>query len=169
MPAGSHFFYHRSRPVCRWTTPVSPRLAWLISASRWPISRWVGEQKPSRLAYERDSRNGELTCSRQRRLQVQVRLRHGLGPGPRDAYVVWAGLSPVVTWKNLDWTVTQLTTIHNWVPSGMYAPVPRDIVTAETCNRCHDPLALHGSRLVCLQPPATSATIPDWKQLALTS
>lgn len=36
---------------------------------------------------------------------------------------------------------------HHFVPSGMYAPVPRDVVTIETCNgRCHDPLAMHGSR-----------------------
>ena len=36
--------------------------------------------------------------------------------------------------------------IHDWVPSGMYDAVPRDIVTTATCNRCHDPLAQHGSR-----------------------
>jgi len=36
--------------------------------------------------------------------------------------------------------------MQTWVPSGMYEAVPRDIVTTETCNRCHDPLALHGSR-----------------------
>ena len=28
----------------------------------------------------------------------------------------------------------------------MYDAVPRDIVTTATCNRCHDPLAMHGSR-----------------------
>lgn len=36
--------------------------------------------------------------------------------------------------------------VFDLVPSGMYAAAPRDIVTTETCNRCHDPLALHGSR-----------------------
>jgi len=35
--------------------------------------------------------------------------------------------------------------LEHWVPSGMYDPMPRDIVTTETCNgRCHDPLAIHG-------------------------
>lgn len=36
--------------------------------------------------------------------------------------------------------------LYDWVPSGMYDPVPRDVVTTETCNRCHDPLTMHGSR-----------------------
>lgn len=35
--------------------------------------------------------------------------------------------------------------VEHFVPSGSVAPMPRDIVTTETCNgRCHDPLALHG-------------------------
>ena len=35
--------------------------------------------------------------------------------------------------------------LEHFVPSGSAAPVPRDIVTNETCNgRCHDPLAMHG-------------------------
>ncbi len=35
--------------------------------------------------------------------------------------------------------------LEHFVPSGLSAPEPRDIVTTETCNgRCHDPLALHG-------------------------
>jgi hypothetical protein len=37
--------------------------------------------------------------------------------------------------------------VHNFVPSGLYEPMPRDVVTTETCNgRCHDPLAIHGGR-----------------------
>jgi len=36
--------------------------------------------------------------------------------------------------------------LYNWVPSAMYDPVPRDVVTEETCNRCHDPISMHGSR-----------------------
>jgi len=39
--------------------------------------------------------------------------------------------------------------VHNFVPSGMFDPIPRDVVTTETCNgRCHDPLAMHGARYV---------------------
>ena len=34
--------------------------------------------------------------------------------------------------------------IQNWVPTGLFDAVPRDIVTTDTCNRCHDPLQLHG-------------------------
>jgi hypothetical protein len=35
--------------------------------------------------------------------------------------------------------------VDHFVPSGMAEPMPRDIVTTETCNgRCHDPLAIHG-------------------------
>jgi hypothetical protein len=35
--------------------------------------------------------------------------------------------------------------LEHFVPSGASIPVPRDIVTTETCNgRCHDPLAIHG-------------------------
>ncbi|MDT8320953.1 MAG: OmcA/MtrC family decaheme c-type cytochrome [Xanthomonadales bacterium] len=34
--------------------------------------------------------------------------------------------------------------LEHFVPSGNGMPVPRDIVTTATCNRCHDPLALHG-------------------------
>jgi hypothetical protein len=30
--------------------------------------------------------------------------------------------------------------------SDMYDAAPRDVVSTETCNRCHDPLAEHGSR-----------------------
>jgi len=36
--------------------------------------------------------------------------------------------------------------VHDFVPSGMYDPVPRDIVRTDTCNRCHDPLGEHGGR-----------------------
>ncbi len=35
--------------------------------------------------------------------------------------------------------------LEHFVPSGASEPMPRDIVTTETCNgRCHDPLAVHG-------------------------
>jgi len=35
--------------------------------------------------------------------------------------------------------------VYDFVPSGG-VPMPRDIVTTVTCNRCHDPLAEHGGR-----------------------
>jgi OmcA/MtrC family decaheme c-type cytochrome len=33
---------------------------------------------------------------------------------------------------------------YNWVPSGAAVTQVRDVVRTETCNKCHDPLALHG-------------------------
>jgi len=36
--------------------------------------------------------------------------------------------------------------VYNFVPSAASAPMPRDIVTTATCNRCHDPLGEHGGR-----------------------
>jgi len=34
--------------------------------------------------------------------------------------------------------------LDHFIPSGDGVAVPRDIVTTVTCNRCHDPLAIHG-------------------------
>ena len=34
----------------------------------------------------------------------------------------------------------------DFVPSAASAPMPRDVVTTATCNRCHDPLGEHGGR-----------------------
>jgi hypothetical protein len=34
--------------------------------------------------------------------------------------------------------------LKHFVPSGMGEAMPRSIVTTETCNSCHDPLAIHG-------------------------
>ena len=37
--------------------------------------------------------------------------------------------------------------VYNFVPSDTNDPLPRDVVTTETCNgRCHDPLEMHGGR-----------------------
>jgi OmcA/MtrC family decaheme c-type cytochrome len=33
---------------------------------------------------------------------------------------------------------------YHWVPSGAAVTQVRDVVRTETCNKCHDPLALHG-------------------------
>ena len=34
--------------------------------------------------------------------------------------------------------------VYNFVPSGAGEPMPRDIVTTETCNNCHNPISEHG-------------------------
>ncbi|MFC1694825.1 OmcA/MtrC family decaheme c-type cytochrome [Pseudomonadota bacterium] len=36
--------------------------------------------------------------------------------------------------------------VVNFVPSGASDPMPRDVVTADTCNRCHNPMSNHGGR-----------------------
>jgi len=36
--------------------------------------------------------------------------------------------------------------VYNFVPSAAGEPLPRDIVSTSTCNRCHDPLSEHGGR-----------------------
>jgi hypothetical protein len=45
--------------------------------------------------------------------------------------------------------------VYDFVPSGAGMPMPRDVVSTETCNRCHDPLGEHGGRYqevpVCAQ------------------
>jgi len=35
-----------------------------------------------------------------------------------------------------------------FVPDGSSEPMPRDVVDVDTCNRCHDPLAMHGGRYI---------------------
>jgi hypothetical protein len=49
--------------------------------------------------------------------------------------------------RNLDeWDLGQyvVNELEHFIPSGMGTPDPRDVTTTETCNRCHDPLSLHG-------------------------
>jgi len=36
--------------------------------------------------------------------------------------------------------------VVTFVPNGSADPMPRNVVETDTCNRCHDPLAEHGSR-----------------------
>ncbi len=50
-----------------------------------------------------------------------------------------------------DWDLERYSVneIYDFVPSGASEPMPRQVVTTETCNgRCHDPLALHGGGYV---------------------
>ena len=52
-------------------------------------------------------------------------------------------------WPNRNLTEFDLGTqvsnvVYHWVPSGAPVTHVRDVVRTETCNKCHDPLALHG-------------------------
>jgi len=100
----------------------------------------MDEEQKVRLAYERISRNGTLT---------------EVAPGTykyKFDYVYDADMdttNTLVLGGRRDLRDFELdryadNAIQNWVPSGLFDAVPRDIVTTETCNRCHDPLQLHG-------------------------
>src|SRR5207253_8557704 len=52
--------------------------------------------------------------------------------------------------------------VFNFVPNGAKLTVVRDVVRTESCNQCHDPLALHGGSrqqvqlcVLCHQPQTT--------------
>ncbi len=54
---------------------------------------------------------------------------------------------------------------YNWVPSGAAVTQVRDVVRTETCNKCHDPLALHGGSrqhvALCVTCHTPQTTDPD--------
>ncbi len=57
-------------------------------------------------------------------------------------------LGIVATRDLRDWDLERYydNDVYNFVPSGASEPMPRDIVSTETCNRCHAPLGEHGGR-----------------------
>ena len=54
---------------------------------------------------------------------------------------------------------------YSWVPNGSPVTVVRDVVRTETCNHCHDPLALHGGSrrhiALCVTCHTPQTTDPD--------
>jgi len=54
---------------------------------------------------------------------------------------------------------------YSWVPNGSPVTVVRDVVRTETCNHCHDPLALHGGNrrdiALCVTCHTPQTTDPD--------
>jgi len=120
-----------------------------------------GEQKV-RLAYERASRNGTLTSLGDG--VYKYKFDYVMDSDQDTTHTLVLGFRRDLREFDLDRYAAN--DLYNWVPSGIYAPVPRDIVTTETCNRCHDPLALHGSRWLlvaaCTQchNPATYEDVP---------
>jgi len=100
----------------------------------------MGEEQKVRLAYERISRNGTLTSlgdgvykyKFDYMMESDQDTTHSLVLGGRRDL------------REFDLDRYADNAIQVWVPSGMYDAVPRDIVTTDTCNRCHDPLQLHG-------------------------
>jgi hypothetical protein len=102
----------------------------------------AGEEQKVRLAYERTSRNGilEKVCDG----TYKYKFDYVMDSDPDTTHSLVLGF-----YRDLrEWGLNRYAdnAIEIWVPSGMYAPVPRDIVTGETCNRCHDQLGMHGGR-----------------------
>ena len=100
----------------------------------------MGKEQKVSLASERIDRNGTLTS---------------LGKGEYKYKFDYVMISDQDTTHTLalggrrdlrEWGLDRYAdnAIQSWVPSGMYDAVPRDVVTAATCNRCHDPLQMHG-------------------------
>lgn len=57
-------------------------------------------------------------------------------------YIVAAGRRDL---RDFDLERYASSDVVNFVPDGSSDPMPRDVVETATCNRCHDPLAMHGS------------------------
>jgi hypothetical protein len=100
----------------------------------------MGEEQKVRLAYERTSRNG--TLEKVSDGTYTYKFDYVMNSDPDTTHTLVLGFRRDLREWDLDRYVDNA--IQTWVPSGIYAPVPRDIVTAETCNRCHQPLQLHG-------------------------
>ena len=102
----------------------------------------MGEEQKVRLAYERDSRNGTLTT-----LEVgtyMYKFDYVMDSDQDTTHTLVLGFRRDLREFDLDRYAAN--DIQDWVPSGMYDAMPRDVVTADTCNRCHDPLGEHGDR-----------------------
>jgi hypothetical protein len=102
----------------------------------------MGEEQKVRLAYERDSRNGTLTTVGEG--VYKYKFDYVMDSDQDTTHTLVLGFRRDLREFELDRYAAN--DIYSWVPSGMYDAVPRDVVTADTCNRCHDPLAMHGSR-----------------------
>ena len=102
----------------------------------------TGEEQKTRLAYERIDRNGKLTALGDG--VYKYKFDTAISSDQDTTHTLVAGGRRDLGEFELD--TYSANDVYNWVPSGHYDAVPRDVVTAETCNRCHDPLAMHGSR-----------------------
>lgn len=102
----------------------------------------AGQGQKVRIAYERDSRDGTLTSLGDG--VYMFKFDTVLASDLDTTHTLVLGARRDLRDYNLDRYAAN--DLQNWVPSGMYDPVPRDIVAEETCDRCHGELAFHGSR-----------------------
>jgi hypothetical protein len=100
----------------------------------------MGEEQKVRLAYERIDRNGVHTKISDG--VYKFKFDYVMDSDPDTTHTLVAGGRRDLREWDLDRYADN--EIRTWVPSGMYEPMPRDIVTTDTCNRCHQPLQLHG-------------------------
>jgi len=102
----------------------------------------MGEEQKVRLAYERTSRNGTLTNPSPG--MYTYKFDYVMDSDQDTTHTLVLGFRRDL--RDFDLDRYAGNDLQDWVPSGMYDAVPRDIVATETCNRCHDPLVMHGDR-----------------------
>jgi hypothetical protein len=102
----------------------------------------MGEEQKVRLTYERISRNGVLTMLAPGEYHYKFDVVIESDQGTTHTLVL-GGRRDL---REFDLDRYADNDVESWVPSGDSDAVPRDIVTTETCNRCHQALGEHGSR-----------------------
>lgn len=100
----------------------------------------MDEEQKVRLAYERTSRNGTLTSVSPG--VYNYKFETVLTSDMNTTHTLVLGFRRDL--RDFDMDRYPANDLQDWVPSGMYDAVPRDVVREETCNRCHDPLTEHG-------------------------
>ncbi len=101
----------------------------------------AGQDKKTRLAYERiDRGNGTLTSMGDGVYKYKFETAVSTDPDTTHTLVL-GGRRDL---REFDLDRYPANAVKNWVPSGASAPAPRDVVRVETCNRCHNPLVMHG-------------------------
>lgn len=107
----------------------------------------AGSAQKVRVAYERDSRNGTLTALGNG--VYKYKFDYVMDTDPNTTHTLVLGFRRDL--RDFDLDRYAANDIYNWVPSGMTDPAPRDVVTTETCNRCHDPITMHGGRWLSVE------------------
>lgn len=108
----------------------------------------AGSEQKHRIAYERDSRNGTLTTLGDG--EYKYKFDYVMDTDPDTTHTLVLGFRRDLRDFGLDRYAGN--DIYNWVPSGMSTPTPRDVVTTETCMRCHNPyVPMHGGRWLSVE------------------
>jgi hypothetical protein len=100
----------------------------------------MGEEQKIRLAYERISRNGTLTMLDPGK--YHYKFEAVISSDQETTHTLVLGGRRDLREYNLDRYADN--DVVSWVPTGNFDPIPRDIVTTATCNRCHQSLLEHG-------------------------